>query len=194
MIYNIEKHYQKNMENEYLDIVDENNNLIGKNELRSIAHSKGLRHRTVHIYLFRKRDDIEFLIHRRPKTKDLHPNKLATVFGGHVQSRKTIEETALLELKEETGLNVEIIDLIRGPWLKSEDILNNKEFNAVFYFEYNGKIENLKFQTSEIQEPKWLPVSKIKKSMVENPDIWMRDAKEFRKIVKFLVQKLEKQK
>ena len=122
------------MKNEYLDIVDENNNLIGKSELRSIIHSEGLRHRTVHIYLFRKRNNIEFLIHRRPKTKDLHPNKLAAIFGGHVQSGKTIEETALLELREETGLNIEMTNLIRGPWLKSEDILNNKEFNAVFYF------------------------------------------------------------
>jgi len=182
------------MENEYLDIINENNNLVGKSELRSVVHSKGLRHRTVHIYLFRKRDDIEFLIHRRPKTKDLHPNKLATMFGGHVKAGKTIEETALSELKEETGLNVKMINLIRGPWLKSEDILNNKEFNAVFYFEYNGEIKNLKFQTSEIQEPKWLSASKIKKSMTKNPNIWMREAKEFKEIVKFLVQKPEKQK
>ena len=43
-----------NMLDEYLDIVDENNNLTGKKALRSEIHSYGIWHRTVHIYLFRK--------------------------------------------------------------------------------------------------------------------------------------------
>ena len=45
------------MAEEYLDLVNEENKLTSKNELRSVIHSTGLWHRTVHIYLFRKTDN-----------------------------------------------------------------------------------------------------------------------------------------
>ena len=75
------------MEKEYLDLVDENNNLTGEKELRSVVHSTGLWHRTVHIYFFRKINNIfEFLVHLRSKDKDLRPNCWDTRFGGHIKA------------------------------------------------------------------------------------------------------------
>jgi len=75
------------MPEEYLEIVNENNDLISRVEPRSFVHSTGLWYRTVHIYFFRKSNKkIEFLVHLRAKTKDLNPNKWDARFGGHIKS------------------------------------------------------------------------------------------------------------
>ena len=47
------------MQEEYLDIVDENENLTGEKELRSVVHAKGLWHRVVHIYFFREKKEAQ---------------------------------------------------------------------------------------------------------------------------------------
>ena len=40
---------------EYLDVVDENNNLIGKNEERNIIHEKGIWHREVAVWIINEK-------------------------------------------------------------------------------------------------------------------------------------------
>ena len=39
---------------EYLDVVDENNNLTGKTEERNIIHEKGIWHREVAVWIMNK--------------------------------------------------------------------------------------------------------------------------------------------
>lgn len=97
------------MSNEYLDIVDENNNPTGKKRLRSEVHTLGLWHRTVHIYFFRERNGgIEFLVHLRAKNKDLNPNKWDTRFGGHIRAGEKLEDTVIKEVHEELGLQISL--------------------------------------------------------------------------------------
>ena len=38
---------------EYLDIVNEDGNLTGEKEMRSVVHVEGLWHRTVHVYFYK---------------------------------------------------------------------------------------------------------------------------------------------
>lgn len=45
---------------ELLDIVDENNNLIGKAEERNIVHEKGLWHRHVGAWIMNEKGEILF--------------------------------------------------------------------------------------------------------------------------------------
>ncbi len=55
---------------EYSDIVDENGNLTGEKELRSVVHEKGLWHRTVYIYFYHiANGEIQSLPHLRSKIK-----------------------------------------------------------------------------------------------------------------------------
>ena len=51
---------------EYLDIVDENGIPTGETVERETAHAKGIRHRTVHLWLVRKKDGkLQVLLQRR---------------------------------------------------------------------------------------------------------------------------------
>lgn len=171
------------MAEEYLDIVDENNNLTGEAEPRSLIHLNGLWHRTVHIYFFRRMNSaIEFLVHLRAKTKDLHPNCWDTRFGGHIKSGEDIKQAVVDEIKEEVGLNVSLNSLIEGNWRKHHKYPNN-EFNKVYYFEFKGNIKDLKFDDGEVQKVKWMSADKIEKSMNEESDMWAGKAENFKKII-----------
>ena len=157
---------------EYLDIVDENRAPTGERRLRSEVHSQGLWHRVVHVYLFRKiENDIEFLVHLRAKTKDLNPNKWDTRFGGHLKSGESVEDAVRNELKEEVGLELDPLHLIRGEAGKS-DSYPNREFVYAHYYEFNGDASSLAFNDGEVQKVEWMKSPDIIKSMSENPDIW----------------------
>jgi len=178
------------MKNEYLDLVDEDNNLTGKNELRSVVHSTGLWHRTVHIYLFRKTEnEIELLVHLRSKDKDLHPNCWDTRFGGHIKSGGSIEEAIKDELMEEVGLDLKQSSLIQGEVYK-RDHHPNKEFTHSFYYRFDGDITTLKFNDGEVQEIKWMKAYDILDSMDKNPNIWSGGKTGLSKVLDVLESKL----
>lgn len=178
------------MADEYLDLVDEENNLTGKNELRSIVHSTGLWHRTVHIYLFRKiNNNIEFLVHLRSKNKDLHPNCWDTRFGGHIKSGENIENGVTNEIKEELGINLNPSKLIEGEFRKS-DKYPNREFSKIYYLEYSKPLANLTFNDGEVQEVKWLSKEDIPNSIDQSPEKWSGSKVGFEEVSRFLQQKL----
>ncbi|MCE9549073.1 NUDIX domain-containing protein [Candidatus Nomurabacteria bacterium] len=177
------------MADEYLDLVDEENNLTGKNEARSIVHSTGLWHRTVHIYLFRKAESgFEFLVHLRAKDKDLSPNCWDTRFGGHIKSGESIEDGVMKEIKEELGIDINLLKLIEGQWRK-RDNYPNREFSKVYYLEYNEPLENLSFNDGEVQEIKWLSVEGILNGIGQEPEKWSGSKEGFESVYKFLKEK-----
>lgn len=178
------------MPEEYLDIVDENNNPTGESKPRSLVHSTGLWHRTVHIYLFRKNDNIiEFLVHLRAKTKDLSPNKWDTRFGGHIKIGEDVEQAVVDEIKEELGLNINTNDLIEGDWIKRKRDYPNNEFSKVYYLEFKGDIKDLRFDDGEVQTVRWLSIKEIENSMKKESDKWSGE-NDLNKITKFLLNKL----
>ena len=160
------------MSEEYLDLVDENGELTGERELRSVCHAKGLWHQTVHIYLFRKNNgQMELLTHQRSKEKETSPNKWASSFGGHVKNGETINETILSETEEEIGLKIKIEDLIIG-FNKKYDGTINREYIYVFYLLFEDNLNKLSFNDGEVQQVKWRSFAEIEKAVKSTHDIW----------------------
>lgn len=157
---------------ELIDILDSEGKLTGESRPRSIVHTTGLWHRTVHIYFYRKLDKgIELLVHLRSKTKDLNPNKWDTRFGGHLQAGDTLEKALANELKEEVGITAEPDKLTAGPTHKREKFPNN-EFTSVYFYEFDGDINTLSFKDGEVQEVKWINVNDVLESITDNPEQW----------------------
>ncbi|MEV0775453.1 NUDIX domain-containing protein [Streptomyces sp. NPDC050433] len=86
---------------EILDIVDENDNVVGQAP-RGEAYAKGLRHRCVFI-LARDADDRVF-VHRRTATKLAFPSHHDMFVGGVVGTGETYDEAARREAAEELGV------------------------------------------------------------------------------------------
>ena len=88
---------------EYLEIVNEANQVIGEAS-RFEIHQKGLRHRSVHIFIFNSRGDL-YLQLRAPH-KDQYPDHWDSSAAGHTDPGESPQETAQRELLEELGLTV----------------------------------------------------------------------------------------
>ena len=102
------------MTDELVDIIDENNNVVGK-ELKTIVHKKGLRHRVSAVLL--QREDDRFLIPTASEQK-VEAGKLYHSAAGHTRSGETYQESAIRELFEESGIKVDEVEYIGTFWFK----------------------------------------------------------------------------
>lgn len=72
---------------EYLDIVDEQGQPTGEIVSRTLAHTKGIRHRTAHIWIVRRENEhFQVLMQKRAMSKDSFPGKYDTSSAGHIQA------------------------------------------------------------------------------------------------------------
>ncbi len=125
---------QKMMKSELMDVVDENDIVIGTAE-RSEIYSQKLRHRIVHVFLADA--DGKFCLQLRSKTMSFAPGHWAPSAGGHVKSGETYKEAALRELEEELGITAELT-LLRKDFYS--DLRGNKKFIAAFSAPSPGNI------------------------------------------------------
>ncbi len=93
------------MTDEFLDLVDEYDRVIGKQQ-RSEVYAMGLNNfRVVNVFIANRKD--ELWIPRRTQDKKIFPLCLDFSMGGHVESGETYEMALKRELQEELNLNLE---------------------------------------------------------------------------------------
>ena len=98
---------------ELLDIVDADGQPTGKIVERTKAHAEGIRHRTSHVWLLRKRNGhIEILLQKRSDNKDSSPGCYDISSAGHIPAGVDFIPSAVRELKEELGLEISGEELI----------------------------------------------------------------------------------
>ena len=134
-----------------LNIVDENDNIIGEDSRENI-HKYGLLHRETHVFFVSSKKEIIF--QHRAKNKDTFPDKLDATVGGHVEIGDSYEKTAIKEAKEETGVKINPADLIFINKIKkySKDEATgkiNNNFNSRYLYVYRGNIADLKVEGKE---------------------------------------------
>jgi len=94
---------------EVLDLVNENDEVIGSTTRKDI-YAQGLRnYRVIHAFIIN--DEGKLWIPRRVGSKKLYPNGLDYSIAGHVESGETYTEGLIKEAKEEVGL-----DLTKTPY------------------------------------------------------------------------------
>ena len=139
---------------EFLDVVDENDNVIGKASKKEI-YEKLLPHRIVHVLVFNDRD--EMCLQLRSKYVSFCPLHWCTAVGGHVQSGETPEQAALREYEEEIGTTSDIVPFSKDLYVHAGVL---KKFLITFKTKYNGPfrlnpkvVEKVEFfNLEEIQE------------------------------------------
>jgi len=140
---------------EMLDIVDENDNVIGK-ATREECHRKKLRHRTVNAFVFDK--DWSIFIIQRSENVDTEPLFWTITSGGHVESGHTYEDTIRKELKEELDLKDKpvFIKMLRN------DVDHELENSAQYYVMANKKP---KINKGEIKQGKFVDFQELNRLM-----------------------------
>jgi len=140
---------------ELLDIVNENNEIIGV-EKRNKAHKNHLLHRAVIILIANNKN--KFLLQLRKSTKKQYPLYWAGSVNGHVSSGDSFLEAAKKEMKEEIGIETELKFI-------DKFIIDNKiehEIVGVFFARYNGSFN---FDMSEIEKINQIDVQELKDNM-----------------------------
>jgi isopentenyldiphosphate isomerase len=133
---------------EFLSVINENDEIIGE-ESRKKIHQDGLLHREIHVYFITPNKELIF--QHRAKDKDTYPDLLDATVGGHVEIGDSYDKTAIKEMEEETGIKVEVSDLMfmsktRGH---SEDKVTGTINNVIrqnYIYIFRGGINELKIE------------------------------------------------
>jgi 16S rRNA (adenine1518-N6/adenine1519-N6)-dimethyltransferase len=93
---------------EIFDAVDENDRVI-QQATRHEVHTRRLRHRAVHVFVFNKRGDL--FLQKRSRWKDKHPQQWDSSAAGHVNAGDTYAGTAPREIREELGIDAAPVEV-----------------------------------------------------------------------------------
>ena len=145
---------------ELVDILDSEGNFTGKTAMKSMAHKQGLFHPTVHVWFYTK--NAKILLQQRGKDKDTHPLLWDVSVAGHMGAGEDSETTAIREVSEEIGLEINKGDLDKIGVFKSvqrhNDTLIDCEFHHAYLCELKVPLSQLKKQDSEVEDLKLIPL------------------------------------
>lgn len=135
-----------------LDVVDENDNVIGQ-ALRSEIHAKGLLHREANVLFVTPQKEI--VLQKRSMTKQNNPGLLSVTVGGHVDCGETYLDAAIRETFEETGVTVrpeELIFLGQKKYMTHDKITgtHNNAIRAFYGLVYFNDLKDLKIEIDAI--------------------------------------------
>ena len=135
---------------EYLDIYDENQNYLGKED-RNVVHRDALWHKTVHCWLYDNDGNVYFQIRKKE-------GKLYTTASGHILAGETVKQGFGREIEEEIGIKVNIdeaklVDVVKFMMDKVKDdgsVFRDRAFANVYVCQYDGDEVGFNFDDSEL--------------------------------------------
>ena len=147
------------METEYVDIVDEDDNVV-KTVTWQEMQENGLLHRTANVLVFNSKG--ELFVHKRNSSLALYPNMNDVKFGGSARSSESYEECAKRELQEEAGIdNVDLKFLFHAKFRSKKNNVNRKVYECV----YDGEFT---LQPSEVESGRFMTLAEVKKMLAED--------------------------
>jgi isopentenyl-diphosphate delta-isomerase type 1 len=146
---------------EPLDIVDKNDNVIGKGS-REFVHKSKSWHRVAHVLIFNTNN--ELLLPVRSKTKSICPNMYDCSISEHVASGESPRTAAVRGLKEELGIGNPKLVLLCKLRADYEDGENNT-ISILYILKYKLKIN---IDRHEVYKAKFLQLNTVRKMLIDN--------------------------
>ena len=165
---------------ELLFAVDESNKPVFARP-RRFVHANKIWHRTSHIWIISNKNQV--MCQQRSFLKDMNPGKWEPFFGGHLLSGQSYKDSAYEELNEELGIDPSRRE-IKFLFINKSD--RDKEFQAVHYIKWFGKISSLKLEKDEVVKVKWISFSQLLKIYKRNDKRWTAFNYEVPLLEKFL--------
>lgn len=161
---------------EFLDIVDENGVPTGLVVERTKAHREGIRHRTSHVWLIRRKQGrLEVLLQKRCDTKDSFPGCYDISSAGHIPAGVDFVPSAIRELQEELGLAANPEELIfcgdrRIAWdgSFSGKPFHDRQISRVFALWSDSEEADFRLQAEEVSAVRWMPMEELIAAVREN--------------------------
>ena len=161
---------------EYLDLVNENDEVIGKED-RDIIYKNGWRNfRVINIMIFTS--DNKIIVPKRSANRRVFPNCYDCSVGGHVSSGETYEQAAYRELEEELGITD--VKLKEIGYFKPNDI-GTSAFSKMYKLIYD---KPLNYDKDGIQAIYYMTKGEISKLIEEDETQFKGDYPKFFKWLK----------
>ena len=149
------------MAEEYLDIADEDDNVIGK-DTRENIWKRGLEHNVRVVNIFVCNIKGQLLLPKRSMNRKIFPGCFDFSCGEHVLSGEDYYDAAIRGLKEELGItNVKLVEL--GKLTPKEGI---SCFMTVYQLTHDGEIND--YDKNGIEKLSWYNLKKIQEMIEED--------------------------
>ena len=133
---------------EYMDLVNNQNEVIGSRVTKEEVYEKKLPHRIVHIFVINPQTK-EIYLQRRADTVSFLPGFYCTSAGGHVRASESYEEAAVRESGEELGLRSPLSKLTALEFVSS----GHKRFIELFV---SFSLDTIVFRDGEVKSGEFL--------------------------------------
>lgn len=144
---------------EYVPILDEKGNVIGKATREYVHTGSFALHPVVHVQILNPSGQI--FLQKRSENKKTQPGKWDSAVGGHVKWKETIEQALEREMFEETKLKSSNISL-RAQYIWKDHEESEMVFSFVQVTEQEPKVN-----PKEASQGRWWTVSQIEESPQE---------------------------
>ena len=158
------------LNSENIDVLNEAGEKTGEVRLIDDIHCFGLWHSSARVWIYNSNKEI--LLQERDKSSMEYPNKWDVSAAGHISAGDDSLGTAVGEIKEELGLDVETSELVSIARLTKRDVSSDglyidNSFEDIYVIKKDIDIKHLKMEKGEVQNLRWVPVEEFK-TMVEN--------------------------
>ena len=150
-------------EDEIFDVVDEQDQVIGRDTRREV-HARKLLHRATHVLVVNSRGRV--FLQKRCLAKDTAPGCWDSSCSGHLDNGEAYRAAAVRELIEEIGVHASPDDLVYHLTLPPCDE-TGWEFLAIFTLRHDGPVT---LCPSEIDAGEWLEPEELTRRLQENPE------------------------
>lgn len=160
---------------ELFDVVNEYGEPTGEIVDRETAHLEGIRHRTSHLWLLRKRGTgTEILLQKRAMTKSF-PGCFDISSAGHIPAGDDFRESAIRELREELGVTAAESDLIfcGDKYIEWDDEFfgkpyHDRQYTRVFMLWVDLDEDEFILQEEEVDDVLWMDLEECIKGVKRN--------------------------
>lgn len=141
-----------NSSDEILDLVDENDQIIGETTRKEARQNPDIVHREIAILIH---DDDRVIFQQRSRNKAVNPLKWTISCAGYVGKGEDPDETAHRELKEELGFDTEL----RFVDKRFNRLPNQSQFHYCYLGKYHG--EEIGVELAEVEQVELLSESDL---------------------------------
>ena len=174
---------------ELFDVVNEYGEPTGEIVDRETAHLEGIRHRTSHLWLLRRREGrTEILLQKRAQTKSF-PGCYDISSAGHIPAGNEYRESALRELREELGVTAEDSDLVccGDKYIIWDDVFfgkpyHDRQYTRIFLMWTDLDENQFTLQEEEVDSVLWMDFEKCIEGVKENSFMNCIDLEELRMV------------
>lgn len=150
---------------EYLTLVDENDQVCGKEE-KLLVHQKGLLHRAFSVFIFNSKGQL--LLQQRASIKYHSPNLWTNTCCSHPQYNEMLTDAINRRMKEEMDLEIETQFMFSFLYkAQFSNGLTEHELDHV-YFGTSDLLPNP--NEEEVQDWKYLTLEELQDDMLQRPE------------------------